>query len=330
MPDTTDRSPSHPSRVAVVGVGNVGASFAYALVLSGLASELVLIDVDTRRAEGEAMDLAHAVPFTKPIRVWAGEYADCAGAAVTVITAGSAQRPGESRRDLVTRNASIFGSIVPRVAEANPDGIILVTTNPVDVLSYQSWKLSGLQASRVIGSGTILDTARFRALLSEHFGVDPRSVHAFIAGEHGDSEVPIWSSANIAGMRLAEFCTANGLTYDSAEMDAIFARTRDAAYEIIARKGATYYAVGAGLLRIVEAIIRDQRTVLSVSSLVDDFYGISDVYLSLPCVVTRDGIERLLRLDLSPSEAAGLRRSAGVLRSMIDELAADAGADART
>ena len=329
MPDTIDRSPSHPSRVAVVGVGNVGASFAYALVLSGLASELVLIDRDTRRAEGEAMDLAHAVPFTKPIRVWAGDYADCAGAAVTVITAGAAQRPGESRRDLVTRNASIFGSIVPQVAAANPDGIILVTTNPVDVLSYQSWKLSGLPPARVIGSGTILDTARFRSLLSEHFGVDPRSVHAFIAGEHGDSEVPIWSSANIAGMRLAEFCTANGLTYDSGEMDAIFARTRDAAYEIIARKGATYYAVGAGLLRIVEAIIRDQRTVLSVSSLVDDFYGISDVYLSLPCVVTRDGIERMLRLDLSPSEAAGLRRSALVLRSMIDELAADAGADAR-
>jgi L-lactate dehydrogenase len=273
------------------------------------------------------MDLAHAVPFTKPIRVWAGDYADCEGAAVTVITAGSAQRPGESRRALVSRNAAIFGTIVPQVAKANPNGIILVTTNPVDVLSYQSWKLSGLPASRVIGSGTILDTARFRSLLSEHFGVDPRSVHAFIAGEHGDSEVPIWSSANIAGMRLAEFCTANGMTYDSAEMDAIFARTRDAAYEIIARKGATYYAVGAGLLRIVEAIIRDQRTVLSVSSLVDDFYGISDVYLSLPCVVTRDGIERLLRLDLSPSEAAGLRRSAGVLREMIDDLAAGAGAE---
>jgi L-lactate dehydrogenase len=330
MREVAERAPSHPSRVAIVGVGNVGASFAYALVLSGLASELVLIDVDARRAEGEAMDLAHAVPFTKPIRVWAGDYADCAGAAVTVITAGAAQRPGESRRDLVSRNAAIFGSIVPRVAEANPLGIILVTTNPVDVLSYQSWKLSGLPASRVIGSGTILDTARFRSLLSDHFSVDPRSVHAFIAGEHGDSEVPIWSSANIAGMHLPEFCAANGLTYDSDEMDAIFVRTRDAAYEIISRKGATYYAVGAGLLRIVEAIVRDQRTVLSVSSLIDDYEGISDVYLSLPCVVTRDGIERLLRLDLSPSEALGLRRSAGVLRGMIDELAAGSSVDAAT
>ncbi len=314
------RAASHPSRVAVVGVGNVGASFAYALVLSGLASELVLIDLDHRRAEGEAMDLAHAVPFTKPIRVWAGDYDDCRGAAVTVITAGSAQKPGESRRDLVQRNAAIFGSIIPRVATANPDGIIVVTTNPVDVLSYHSWKLSGLPAARVIGSGTILDTARFRSLLSDHFAVDPRSVHAFIAGEHGDSEVPIWSSANIAGMHLAAFCAANGMSYDQAEMDRIFERTRDAAYEVIARKGATYYAVGAGLLRIVEAIVRDQRTVLSVSSLIDGYHGISDVYLSLPSVVTRNGIERILRLDLSPAEETGLRQSAAVLRGMIDDL----------
>ena len=180
----------------------------------------------------------------------------------------------------------------------------------------------------MIGSGTILDTARFRSLLSDHFGVDPRSVHAFIAGEHGDSEVPIWSSANIAGMHLEAFCAANDIEYDQAAMDAIFARTRDAAYEIIARKGATYYAVGAGLLRIVEAIVRGQRTVLSVSSLIDDYHGISDVYLSLPCVVTRDGIERVLRLDLSTEEADGLRRSAGVLRSMIDDLSAGSGIDA--
>jgi L-lactate dehydrogenase len=329
MPTDAHR-PSHPSRVAVVGTGNVGGSFAYAFVLSGLGSELVLIDVDRRRAEGEAMDLAHAVPFTKPIRVWAGDYPDCEGAAVTVITAGTGQKPGESRRDLVARNAAIFAQIIPRVAEANPDGIILVATNPVDVLAYQSWKLSGLPASRVIGSGTILDTARFRSLLSEHFGVDARSIHAFIAGEHGDSEVPIWSSANIAGMRLVEYCASNGLAYDSAAMEAIFEHTRDAAYEIIARKGATYYAVGAGLLRIVEAIIRDQRTVLSVSSLIEDYYGISDVYLSLPCVVTRRGIERLLRLDLSPAEAIGLRRSAAVLRGMLDDLSAGSGAVAAT
>ena len=311
---------TRPARVAIVGVGNVGSSFAYALLLSGLASDIVLIDANHRRAEGEAMDLAHAVPFAKPTRVWAGDYDDCAGAAVTVIAAGAAQKPGESRLDLVRRNADIFGQIVPRVAEANPSGIILVATNPVDVLSYETWRRSGLPAERVIGSGTILDTARFRAALSDHFGVDPRSVHAFIVGEHGDSEVPVWSSANIAGMRLREFCSANGLRYDEAAMDAIFASTRDAAYEIIQRKGATYYAVGAGLLRIVEAIVRDQRTVLSVSSLIRDYNGIDDVYLSLPAVIHRDGVERVLRIDLSVAEFDGLRASARVLRETVAAL----------
>ena len=313
-----------PGRVAVVGVGNVGASFAYALLLSGLASEIVLIDANARRAEGEAMDLQHAVPFVKPTRVWAGDYSDCEGAAVTVIAAGAGQKPGESRLDLVRKNAAIFGQIVPRVAEANPDGIILVATNPVDVLSYETWRLSGLPPERVIGSGTILDTARFRAALSDHFGVDPRSVHAFIAGEHGDSEVPVWSSANIAGMHLPEFCSANGLRYEQDAMDAIFIGTRDAAYEIIERKGATYYAVAAGLLRIVEAIVRDQRTVLSVSSLISDYNGIDDVYLSLPTVIRRQGVERVLRIDLSVAEFDGLRESARVLRETIASLNAGA------
>ena len=313
-------SPTRPNRVAIVGVGNVGATFAYALLLSGLSSEIVLIDANHQRAEGEAMDLAHAVPFAKPTRVWAGEYADCEGAAVTVVAAGTAQKPGETRLDLVRRNAAIFGQIIPQVATANPTGIILVATNPVDVLSYETWRLSGLPPERVIGSGTILDTARFRAALSEHFGVDARSVHAFIAGEHGDSEVPIWSSANIAGMRLREFCAANGLRYDQDEMDAIFTATRDAAYQIIERKGATFYAVAAGLLRIVEAIVRDQRTVLSVSSLIRDYSGIDDVYLSLPTVIHRDGVERVLRLDLSVGEADGLRASARVLRETIESL----------
>ena len=313
-------SPTRPNRVAIVGVGNVGATFAYALLLSGLSSEIVLIDANHQRAEGEAMDLAHAVPFAKPTRVWAGDYADCEGAAVTVVAAGTAQKPGETRLDLVRRNAAIFGQIIPQVATANPTGIILVATNPVDVLSYETWRLSGLPPERVIGSGTILDTARFRAALSEHFGVDARSVHAFIAGEHGDSEVPIWSSANIAGMRLREFCAANGLRYDQDEMDAIFTATRDAAYQIIERKGATFYAVAAGLLRIVEAIVRDQRTVLSVSSLIRDYSGIDDVYLSLPTVIHRDGVERVLRLDLSVGEADGLRASARVLRETIESL----------
>ena len=245
---------AHPTRVAVVGTGAVGSTFAFSLLLSGLAAEIVLVDANARKAEGEAMDLMHAVPFARNTRIWAGAIDDCAGAAITVISAGAAQKPGESRLELLRKNAAIFREVVPAVAAANPDGIILVATNPVDVLAYQAFRISGLPSARVIGSGTIIDTARFRALLAEHYGVDPRSVHAYIAGEHGDTEVPVWSSANIAGMPLADFATANGLPHDPARLQEIFEATRDAAYQIIERKGATYYAVAAGLMRIVEAI----------------------------------------------------------------------------
>lgn len=311
----SDQPAGRGLRVAVVGAGNVGATFAYALLLSGLAAELVLIDANQARAEGEVMDLNHAVPFTHPMRIWAGGYADCAGAAITVVAAGAGQRAGETRLDLVKKNAAIFRQLIPEVVRHNPEGILLVATNPVDVLTHAAWRLSGLPPQRVIGSGTILDTARFRYLLSRHFGVDSRSVHAHIIGEHGDSEVPVWSLANIAGMRLPDFCAAQGLPYDGAAMDEIFRQTRDAAYHIIERKGATYYAVAAGLMRIVEAILRDQRTVLSVSSLIEGPYGLSDVCLSLPTVVRRQGVERVLTLDLSPAEREALSRSADVLKA---------------
>jgi len=309
-----------PIRVAVAGTGNVGSTFAYALLLSGLAAEMVLIDINRAKAEGEAMDLNHTLPFAHPTRIWAGEYADTAGAVVTVIAAGVNQKPGETRLDLVKNNAAVFAQIIPQVAQHNPEGVILIATNPVDVLTYASLRLSGLPARRVIGSGTILDTARFRYLLSQHFGVDPRSVHAHIIGEHGDSEVPVWSLANIAGMRLRDFADAHGVHYEQDEMDSIFRQTRDAAYQIIQRKGATYYAVAAGLMRIVEAILRNQATVLSVSSLVEDYYGIRDVCLSVPTVVDRGGVQRMLRLQLSPEEQEGLRKSAAVLRKTIETL----------
>jgi L-lactate dehydrogenase len=310
-------APPHPTRVAVVGTGAVGSTFAFGLLLSGLASEIVLSDANERRAEGEAMDLTHAVPFAQTARVWSGPISECRGAAVTVIAAGAAQKPGETRTELVQKNAAIFRELVPKVAEANPDGIILVATNPVDILSYLTYRISGMPASRVIGSGTILDTARFRSLLADHYGVDPRSVHALIAGEHGDSEVPVWSSANIAGMPLADFAASNGIPDDPDAHREIFEATRDAAYEIIDRKGATYYAVAAGLVRIVQAVLRDQRTVLSVSSLIEDYYGIDDVYLSVPAVVGRRGVERTLRLGLNAEEASGIRRSAALLRETI-------------
>lgn len=310
-----------PVRVVIVGAGNVGATFAYALLFRGLAAEIVLIDANRARAEGEAMDLNHAEPFTNPTRVWAGDYDDCAGAAITVVTAGAGQKPGETRLDLVKKNANIFASIIPEIARRNPDGIILVATNPVDILTRVSQKLSGLPVNRVIGSGTILDTARFRHLLGKYFGVEPRSVHAYIIGEHGDSEVPVWSLANIAGLQLAEFAESNGITHDRSTMDEIFRQTRDAAYHIIERKGATYYAVAAGLMRIVDSILRDQRTVLSVSSLIQDYYGISDLCFSLPTIVGREGIDRVLRLPLNEEEIAGLQHSAEVLRKNSQGLA---------
>jgi L-lactate dehydrogenase len=312
--------PSQPARIVIVGTGHVGATLAYSLVLDGLAPEIVLIDSDHRRAEGEAMDLNHAVPFSTPCRIWAGTYDDCAGAAVVVLTAGAGQNPGETRLDLAGRNAAIFADVVPRITAVTRDAILLVATNPVDVLTYAAWKLSRLPAHRVIGSGTILDTARFRHLLSRHFGVDARSVHAYVIGEHGDSEVPVWSLANIAGMRLQDFRAAHDLGPDQPAMDAIFEDTRRAAYHIIERKGATYFAVAAGLLRILEAILRDQATVLSVSSLVAPHYGMDGVCLSVPTVVARNGVERVLHLPLNDDEAEAFRRSGAIVRETFERL----------
>ena len=316
-----DEQIHRPVRVAIIGAGNVGATFAYALLMSGLASEIVVIDANQKKAEGEVMDLNHAVPLAQPVRVWVGDYKECVGAAVTVITAGAAQKPGETRIDLAVRNVEIFGQIVPKIVENNPNGIILVATNPVDVLSYTTWKISGMPKERVIGSGTILDTARFRFLLSQYFGVDPRSIHAYIIGEHGDSEVPVWSAANIAGMRFPAYCEQMGLGCDQEALNHLFDPANLLqSVVIIARKGSTSYAVATGILRIVEAILRDQGTVLSISSLIDNYYGLNDVFLSLPTVVDRGGVERVLRLQLDDQEAAGLRRSGQMLQDLARKL----------
>jgi len=307
-------SANAPTKVAVIGAGHVGATFAYALLLSGVAAEIVLVDADASRAEGEAMDIAHAVPLSRPTRVRSGSYEDCAGATVAVIAAGSGQRPGESRLELAGRNARVIGAIVPRLAEVAPEAVVVVATNPVDVLTHHALRLGHFPSTRVIGSGTILDTARFRSLLSEHFRVDARSVHAFVIGEHGDSEVAVWSLANIAGVRLDDFAATHGVDWTEADRDRIATATCSAAAEIIARKGATYYAVATGLVRIVEAIVRDQRTVLSVSTGIDGPYDLHDIALSLPTIVGRGGAEEVLRLSLSYDEVESLRRSAAVLR----------------
>ncbi len=317
-----------PTRIAIVGTGNVGATFAYALLQSGLAAEIVLIDRNTTRAEGEAMDLNHAVPLTHATRIWAGTYEDTAGAAITVVTAGSGQKEGETRLDLVARNYEILKGIIPEIVKYNPNGIILMATNPVDVLTYAAWKISGLPAERVIGSGTILDTARFRYLISQHAGVDAKSVHAYIIGEHGDSEVPVFSLATIGGMDLKDYCPGNCPDYcneccknfDALVYQKIFTETRDAAYEIIKRKGATYYAIGNGLLRIVEAILRGQDSVLCVSTLITGYYGINDVYLSLPSVIGHSGIKRTMFLKLNDKEKQGIQHSAEVLHDTLHKV----------
>jgi L-lactate dehydrogenase len=308
-------------KVGLVGTGMVGASFAYALMQRGLANELVLVDLDMARAEGEAMDLNHGLPFVRPMRMYAGDYDALAGAEVVVITAGANQRPGETRLDLLQRNAAVFRDIVPRVVRAAPDTIIVIATNPVDILTTISSDIAGLPAGRVIGSGTILDTARFRYMLGEYYRVDPRSVHAYIVGEHGDSELALWSLANIAGVKLSDFVGANGRGYDRAALDAIFEQTRGAAYEIIKRKKATYYAIGLGLLTIVEAVLRDQHTVLTVCSPMGGQYSVDGIAISMPTIVGRNGIEEVLKLPISADELQAFRQSAQTLKERLAQLA---------
>ena len=307
-------------RVVVIGAGLVGSSFAYTLLLSGLAGEIVLIDANHARAEGEAMDLGHAAPLSRSTRIWAGDYADCAGAEVVVIAAGANQKPGQSRLDLVKINADILGQIIPQITELGFEGVILVATNPVDILTYVAQKLSPLPAARVFGSGTVLDSARLRFEIGRHCGVDANHVHAYLIGEHGDSSQPVWSSASIGGMPLDDYCASQNIAHDQNTKDQLFHAARDAAGQIIPRKGATYYAIAAGLMRIVEAIARDQNSVLCVSSLVNGYENINEVCLSLPSVVNRQGIRHVLPLQLAPDESAGLRRSAEVLKNGIASL----------
>lgn len=307
------------AKVTVLGTGMVGASFAYKLLGSGLASGMLLVDVNRRRAEGEMMDLNHAMPFDRPCQIEVGDYPDIKGSDVVVISAGVAQRPGETRLDLVRRNAAIFKEMIPQVAQAAPDAILVIATNPVDIMTQATIKYSGFRPGQVVGSGTVLDTARFRYLLGEYYQVDPRSVHAYIIGEHGDTEVPVFSTADIAGVTLAEVCKLEGREYSQADMDAIFEQVRTAAYQIIERKSATYYAIASGLLRIVEAILRDQNTVFSVSSLLTGQYGVSDVCLSLPTVINRRGSERVFTLPLNEKELAGFKHSAQVLKELAEQ-----------
>jgi L-lactate dehydrogenase len=305
------------NRIAVIGCGHVGASVAYALLLSGFVREIVLLDADPNRAAGEAMDLQHAVPLARPVRVWAGDYTDAAQAQIVVIAAGVGSRPGETRLDLLGRNSVVIKDCVGRLISEGFAGLVLMTTNPVDILAQVAQEVSGLPIERVIGSGTVLDTARLRAMLGESLGMEARSIHAYIIGEHGDSEIAAWSAAHVAGVPLKDFCERTSCPPD---FDDLLRRVRRAAPDIIERKGYTSYAIASCVVRICEAVLRDEHTVLPVSTMTRGQHGIEGVYLSLPCVVGRGGVERVIELPLDKAELEGLQASAAVLQRTLKSL----------
>lgn len=310
-------------KIGVVGCGFVGATAAYALVMRGVGREIVLVDKNPQRSLAEADDLFHAVPFAHPMSLRNGEYADLVGARVVVIAAGVNQKPGETRLQLLERNAAVFAEVVPSILQYAPDAVLVVATNPVDVMTHLTAHFSakmGVPAPRVLGSGTTLDTARFRVLLGEKLGIDSHHVHAYVIGEHGDSEVLPWSLVTVGGLRLDEFCAIRGVTLTEADRQEIDHRVRKAAYHIIQGKGATYYGIGSALARIVDVILHDQRAILTVCARADDVAGVKDVTLARPHVLGGNGVVAPLPLKLNDAEQAALQHSATVLRSAIDTL----------
>ncbi len=307
-------------KAAIVGCGFVGSASAFALMESGLFSEMALIDADHAKAEGEALDISHGLPFAKPMKIYAGSYIDLADAAVIIVTAGAGQKPGETRLDLVKKNVGIFKSIIPKIAEYNRDAIMLIVANPVDILTYTAIKLSGYPEGRVFGSGTVLDTARFKYLLGEHLSVDNRSVHAFIIGEHGDSEIAAWSSASVSGIPIDSFCEMRGHFAHEESMVKIAETVKNSAYEIIAKKKATYYGIAMSVRRICEAIVRDEKSIMPVSSMQKGNYGIKDIALSMPAIVGKNGVETLVPIELNAEEKEALRVSADTLHKVIKDV----------
>lgn len=317
---TTKQQSSRLHKGAIIGVGQVGMACAYSMLIQNTFDELVLTDVNQLKLEGEVMDLMHGLPFVEPTQVRAGTIKDCQGADIVVITAGAKQRPGETRLDLVQRNAQIFQQLIPELVQSCPDAIYLVVSNPVDIMTLLTLKLSGLPSARVIGSGTLLDTARFRTLLAQKLNLDPRSVHAYIIGEHGDSELPIWSRVNVAGMNLREINPQCGSPEDPDQLDDLFQHVKNAAYEIIQRKGATCYAIGLGVTQLAQAILRNQNRVLTVSTHLDGQYGLQDVCLSLPCVLNNQGVVSTVNLALTATELEQLRNSTRILKQTTAQL----------
>lgn len=310
-------------KVAIIGCGNVGMRYAYALIMQGLARSVVITDIDHKRLEGEVMDLSHGAPYISPVEIIAGDYPQIKDSDLVVITAGRKQKPGQSRLELAKDNVEIYRQIIPQIIKYAPSAILLVVTNPVDVLTFAAYKLSSKPAHEVIGSGTVLDTARFRFLLAKHCKIDPRNAHAYILGEHGDSEFAVWSNAMIGGVLFKSYCSVcsnNHTCRHEEELEEIFTEVRDSAYKIIERKGETSYGIGLSLVRITQAILHDENAVLPVSSLIDGYLGIRDVYLSLPVVLNKNGVREILKLELSAQEEKQLKNSAEAIKNVIKKM----------
>jgi len=314
--------PKKNQKVILVGDGAVGSSYAFALVLEGIAQEVGIIDIAKDKTEGDAIDLSHALAFNAPKKIYSADYADCKDADIVTITAGAAQKPGETRLDLVGKNLRIFKSIISDIMASGFDGIFLIASNPVDILTYATWKFSGLPKERVIGSGTSLDTARFRQTLAQMVGVDARNVHSYIMGEHGDTEFPVWSLANVGGLPIHEW-VARHPEVDEEEMVKLFFKVRDAAYEIIEKKGATFYGIAAALSRITRAIFDDEHAILPLSVYLDGQYDQEDIYIGVPAVVGRNGITQIIDVPLADSEKEKMAHSAKVLKDTLNKAFAD-------
>lgn len=309
-----------PRKAAVIGCGFVGSATAFALMQSKLFSEIVLLDANHDKADGEAKDIAHGIPFAGQMKIYAGDYSDVGDASIIIVTAGANQKPDETRLDLVHKNVGIYKSIIPQIVESGFGGILLVVSNPVDILTYAAVKLSGFPENRVIGSGTVLDTARLKYALGEHLSVDSRSIHSFIIGEHGDSEIAAWSSTNVSGIPVNDFCEMRGHFDHEGSMKRIADSVKNSAYEIIAKKQATYYGIAMSVKRICECIMRDEKSILPVSSMLHGLYGIEDIALSMPAVVGADGIETHVPISLDEKETAALLASAATLKDVAKGL----------
>lgn len=305
------------NKISIIGAGFVGSTTAFALMNHNVASEIVIVDIAKEKALGEAMDLQQGEVFVAPVTVRAGDYKDTADSDLIIITAGVAQKPEETRLDLVNRNVAVFSSIVPELVRYSPNSILLVVSNPVDILTYITYKLSGFPAERVFGSGTVLDTARFKSMLAKKFGVDGRNIHANIIGEHGDSEIATWSLTTIAGLTIEQYCDAMGIEFPLAERELMAADVKGAAYEIINRKGHTNYAVALAITRITQAILRDEHSILTVSSLLHGEYGVEGIYTSVPTIVTRTGVKQAIEIPISSNELHALQKSANILKDVI-------------